>query len=129
MSLMDEFETGPAEGLQQPIKMRDPYALQLTPQELVILASFVKSPMYFVFQKLSEGLIEKTETAHFKTWKEPETFQRTGMVAVAQRMFYESLQSEMKKMIDEFASELDFIKQKKDLLNTPLETQIKKEFE
>ena len=57
MSVMDEFETGPAEGLQ-PIAMRDPLALQLTPQDLVILASWVASPAYRVcceYRHLADG--------------------------------------------------------------------------
>ncbi len=47
MSIMDEFETGSVEGLQ-PIAMRDPNALKFSPQDLVILATWVTSPAYKV---------------------------------------------------------------------------------
>lgn len=128
MGIMDEFETGPVEGLK-PIAMRDPYALQLTPQDLVILAGWVRSPAYAVWQKLSEGVIEKAETAHFQNWKDREAFERTGLVAVAQRMFYEQLQQEAKKQVDEFAGEIDFARKKQELLKTSPEDQILKEFQ
>jgi len=47
MGIMDEFETGPVDGLR-PIAMRDEHALRLTPNDLVILATWVSSPAYVV---------------------------------------------------------------------------------
>ena len=128
MGIMDEFETGPVEGLK-PIAMRDPYALQLTPQDLVILANWVNSPAYAVWQKLSEGVIEKTETAHFQNWKDKEAFERTGLVAVSQRMFYEQVQCEIKKQVDEFAGEIEFARKKVEMMKVSPEEQIVKEFQ
>jgi len=126
MGIMDEFETGPVEGLQ-PIAMRDPYALKLTPQDLVILVNWISSPAYKVWQKLSEGIIEKSETGHFQNWKDKEAFERTGLVAVAQRLFYEEQQKEIKTQVDEFRSEIDFARKKKESLLESPEDQITRE--
>jgi hypothetical protein len=121
MGIMDEFDTGPAEGLK-PIKMRDPNSLKLSPQELIMLSHFVVSPLYQIFQKLSEGIIEESETKHFKLYKEPTAFDRTGLIAVAQRLFYEELQAKMKWQVDEFNADMDFARaQKKALLASPEE--------
>jgi hypothetical protein len=127
MSVMDEFETGPVDGLQ-PIAMRDPYELALTPNELVILATWVSSPAYRVWQKLSESVIEKCETAHFQNWKDAEAFQRTGLVAVASRMHYEQVQLEAKRAVEEFSGELDFARIKKEQLKVSPEQQIQDQF-
>lgn len=127
MGVMDEFETGPVDGLR-PIAMRDPTELQLSPQDLIILANWVSSPAYRVFQKLSEGIIEKTETGHFQNWKDKEAFERTGLIAVSQRMFYEQIQQEAKRQVEEFAGELDFARKKKEGLEKSLEEQIVEEF-
>ena len=127
MSVMDEFETGPAEGLQ-PIAMRDPDDLKFTPQDLVILATWVSSPAYHVWQKLCEGVIEKMETAHFNCWKEEEAFQRTGLFAVAARAHYEQVQLEAKRSVDEFAGELDFARIKKEQMKISPEQMIQDQF-
>ena len=127
MSVMDEFETGPVEGLQ-PIAMRDPHALQLSPNDLVILANWVSSPAYKVWQKLSEGVIEKLETAHFQNWKVEADFQRTGLVAISARLHYEQVQLEAKRAVEEFAGELDFARIKKEQVKTSPEQQIQNEF-
>ena len=126
--LIPEFETGPAEGLQTPIRMRDPRYLQLTAQEKVTLAQWYGSPAYLVWQKLSEGEIEKLETAHFQNWKDGPLFQRTGLFAVAARDHYEKIQLECRRQVEEFSGEVEFIKQKRELLKTSPEEQVKKEF-
>jgi hypothetical protein len=127
MGIMDEFETGPVEGLQ-PIAMRDPLALKLSPQDLVVLATWVSSPAYKVWQKLSEGVIEKLETAHFKNWKDQDDFQRTGLVAVSARMHYEQVQLEATRAVEEFSGELDFARLKQKQLRVSVEEQIQNEF-
>lgn len=127
MGIMDEFETGPVDGLR-PIAMRDPLALSLTPQDLVTLATWVSSPAYVVWQKLSEGVIEKLETGHFQNWKDEEAFQRTGLVAVAARMHYEQVQLEAKRAVEEFAGELDFARIKKEQMSVSAEQQVQNEF-
>ena len=127
-NMFEEFETGPVQGLA-PIALRDPNALKLTPQDLVLLANFVGSPVYRVFQKLAEGIIEVTETGHFQNWKDKDAFERTGLVAVAQRAFYEEMQSQMLKQVEEFSSEVDFARKKKEQLKESIEDQILKEFQ
>ena len=127
MSVLDEFETGPVEGLV-PIAMRDPNFLQLTPQDKVILAQFANSPAHAVFLKLAEGEIEKAETDHFKTWKDKKEFQRTGIFAVAMRIFLERLSAEIQRQVEEFSGEVEFAKQKKAQLQKSPEQQIQEEF-
>jgi len=123
-----EFETGPVAGLQIPIKMRDPRFLQLTAQEKIVIAQWYGSPAYLVWQKLSEGELEKLETTHFNHWKEEEAFQRTGLIAVSARLYFEKIQQECQRQVEEFSGEVEFAKQKKELLQTSLEDQVKKEF-
>jgi hypothetical protein len=77
---------------------------------------------------LSEAIIEKTETAHFQNWKDKEAFERTGLAAVAQRMFYEQFQNDAKRKIEEFSSELDFVRKKQDEMKVSPEEQIIREF-
>jgi predicted thioredoxin/glutaredoxin len=127
MGIMDEFETGPVDGLR-PIAMRDEHALRLTPNDLVILATWVSSPAYVVWQKLSEGVIEKLETSHFQNWKVEADFQRTGLVAVSARLHYEQVQLEAKRAVEEFSGELDFARIKKEQMKVSPEQQIMSEF-
>lgn len=124
----EEFETGPVEGLQVPIAMRDPRFLKLSSTEKVTLANWYGTPAYEVWVKLSQGEIEKLETAHFQNWKDREAFERTGLLAVSARIFFERIMSECTRQMEEFSGEVEFIKQKKDLLGTSLEDQIKQEF-
>lgn len=127
MGVLDEFETGPVEGLM-PIAMRDPNFLKLTPQDKVILAQFANSPAHAVFLKLAEGEIEKAETAHFKVWKDEAEFQRSGIFAVAMRVFLERLSAEIQRQVEEFSGEVQFAKQKKAQLEKSPEEQIQEEF-
>ena len=124
----EEFETGPVEGLQVPIAMRDPRFLKLSSTEKVTLANWYGTPAYEVWVKLSQGEIEKLETAHFQNWKDREAFERTGLLAVSARIFFERIMSECTRQMEEFSGEVAFLKQKKDLLNTSLEDQVKQEF-
>lgn len=127
MGVLDEFETGPVEGLM-PIAMRDPNFLKLTPQDKVILAQFANSPAHAVYLKLAEGELEKMETAHFKVWQDKEAFDRTGLFAVAARVFVERLGAEMQRQVEEFSGEVQFAKQKKAQLEKSPEEQIQEEF-
>jgi hypothetical protein len=125
----EEFETGPAEGLQVPIRLQDLRNVQLTSQEKVTLAQWFGTPAYQVWLKLSEGEIEKMETAHFQSWKDKETFERTGLVSVSARLFFEAVQKACKHQMEEFSGEVEFARTKRELLQTSLEDQAKKEFE
>jgi hypothetical protein len=126
-SVLNEFETGPVEGLQ-PIAMRDPNFLKLTPGDKVILANFYSSPAYAVIMKLMEGEVEKAETDHLKSWRDEVLFQRTGIFAVAMRIFMERVQMEVNRQVEEFAGEVDFARNKKKELETSPEEQILQEF-
>ena len=127
MGVLDEFETGPVEGLL-PISMRNPEEMKLAPQEQVLLVQGVNSPFYQVLMKVFQGELEKLETAHFKVWKDKEAFERTGLFAVAARIFLERSEAEVKRQIDEFSSDIDFAKKKKELLKASLEDQIREQF-
>lgn len=126
-NILDEFNTGPVEGLM-PIKMRDPNHLQLTAQDKVTLVQHVHSPAYQVYLKLAEGVLEEMETAHFQVWKDKEAFERTGLFAVAARIFMERLGADMQRHVEEFAGEVEFAKTKKEVLEKSPEEQIQEEF-
>lgn len=107
---MEEFEmVETAEGLTAGREAN--LHVDLTPAEKVTLAQWYGSPAYNVFIKLANGEIEKSETYHFQTWKNKKLFYATGLKAVAIRDFFEKLQSEMNHQIDEFAGEVEFVKQ------------------
>jgi hypothetical protein len=125
----EEFETGPAKGLQTPIRLQDLRHVQLNPQEKVQLAQWYGTPAYQLWLKLSEGEIEKLETAHFQNWKDGPAFERTGLVAVSARLFFEAIQKECRHQMEEFSGEVEFVRSKQELLRTSLEDQAKKEFE
>ncbi len=127
MGVLDEFETGPAEGLL-PIAMRGPEALKLSSAEMVLLVQGVNSPFYSVLMKLFQGELEKMETSHFKVWQDKEAFERTGIFAVAARVFLERMGTEIQKQVEEFSGELEFVKKKKELMTQSLEQQIRDEF-
>jgi hypothetical protein len=54
-----------------------------------------------------EGEIEKFETEHMQAWKNKELFERTGLVAVAARSFYEKVQVEINYHASEFIGEME----------------------
>lgn len=104
----------PAPGLQQP--KAEPFKhLGLTAGEKFVLARFFASQDWQVFVKLAMGEIEKAETEHFQAWKDKEAFERTGLVAVAQRLFLERLDKEIRHHVDEFAGEVEFARTKQEI--------------
>lgn len=120
-----EYETGPAEGLGV---SADFQSLKLTANDKVVLANGVHSPFYGVLLKLAEGEIQKLETAHFKVWKEKEAFERTGLTAVAARLFFERLQAEFARQAEEFSSEVEFAKKEQSRAQTSPEDFVLNEF-
>ena len=119
---MEDYQAlAPAEGLVH----RRP-TLQLSSDEKLVLVNWAISQEYVLWLKLAEGIIEKAETAHFQTWKDKDTFERTGIMAVAQRIFFERLQHEVKSQVEELQGELEFAKIKKDELNTSPEELIQR---
>lgn len=100
----------PAEGL-----VGRKATLQLTENEKVMLVNWAHSAEYSVFLRLAEALIEADETKHFQLWRDKEAFERTGLVAVAQRLFFERLQKEVNTQFEEFQGELEFIKNEQEI--------------
>ena len=111
----------PAEGLGGKRK-----GLELNPNQKVMLVNWAKSAEYDVFLTLSEGIIEQQETAHFQVWKDKESFERTGLVAVAMRLFFERLQKEVNHQLDEFSGELEFARTQEEVEQTSPEEMIQR---
>jgi hypothetical protein len=130
-NVLEEFE-GPqdriAEGLNVPT-VRDPRFLELTPADKVQLVNFYRSPAYAVVMKLLEGEAEKAETQHMVAWRDQEKFLSTGYVAVAFQMMFERIQAEIKRQVEEFAGELQFIKQKQEQQKISIEEQVEQSFQ
>lgn len=103
---MQDFESV-AQGLRTP----QPKASQMQNDHLVLshpeastVARLPNSPEYNVILRIMEGEIEKLETAHMKCWQDKELFERTGLIAVAARGFYEKTQQEINYHSSEFVS-------------------------
>ena len=127
MSVLDEFDTGPAAGLA-PAVVREHKNIELTPQDKVTLVQFYHSNNYQVVLKLMEGEITKAETDHFKRWRDKDEFERTGLLAVSMRIFFERIQTEINRQVEEFAGELEFARSKKKELETSPEEQVQNSF-
>ncbi len=123
MDIQEQDLLPPAEGL---IGRRA--TLQLTDTEKVMLASWARSTEYSVFLRLAEAIIEVTETKHFQLWKDKEVFERTGLVAVAQRDFFEQLQKEVNTQYSEFQGELEFLRTEQELQTESPEEAIQRSF-
>ncbi|MGH7744524.1 MAG: hypothetical protein ACREQ5_06855 [Candidatus Dormibacteria bacterium] len=101
---MEDFESA-ALGLKNPAAKAksDKYEhLPLSYAELSILAQAPNSQFYNVVLRVMEGELEKLETEHMAQWKEKEKFERSGLVAVAARVFYERIQREINFHVSEF---------------------------
>lgn len=104
---MEEYQMLPAaEGLTGKQSL-----LNLNENQKLALANWASSTEYAIFQVLAEGIIEEQVTAHLRCWKDKDSFERTGLVAVAMQTFYERLQKEVKHQYEEFQGELEFVKQ------------------
>ena len=62
-------------------------------------------------------------------WRDQEKFLSTGYVAVAFQMMFERIQSEIKRQVEEFAGELQFLKQKQEQHTISIEEQVEKSFQ
>lgn len=123
MDIQEQDLLPPAEGL---IGRRA--TLQLTENEKVMLANWARSAEYNIFLRLAEAIIEVNETKHFQLWKDKEVFERTGLVAVAQRDFFEQLQKEVNKQYEEFEGELEFLRTERATQNESPEEAIQRSF-
>lgn len=76
--------------------------IPLSHPEASALMQAPNSLLYNVILRIMEGEIEKMETEHLSVWKKKEEFERTGLVAVSARLFYERVQKEINFQISEF---------------------------
>jgi len=79
-----------------------------TQNEVQLLADLANMPHYQVLLRLMEGEVERGETDHFKAYKQKEEFERLGLIAVAQRIFFERIQKEVEHQKQEL---LDFLEE------------------
>ena len=123
MDIQEQDLLPPAEGL---IGRRA--TLQLTENEKVMLANWARSAEYSIFLRLAEALIEVSETQHFKSWRDKEVFERTGLIAVAKRDFFEQIQKEVNTQYSEFQGELEFLRTEQELQTESPEEAIQRSF-
>lgn len=119
MDIQEHELVAPAEGL-----VGRKSTLTLGENEKLSLVNWATSTEYKIFLRLAESIIERSETSHLRTWKDKEAFERTGLVAVAQRLFFERLQKEVNNQYDEFAGELEFVRQEKGVASLSPEQRI-----
>lgn len=105
MDIQEHELLAPAEGL-----VGRKSTLTLSENERLSLVNWATSTEYKVFLRLAEAIIEVDETSHLKAWRDKEAFERTGLVAVAERIFFERLQKEINTQYEEFQGELEFLK-------------------
>ena len=102
---MEDFESV-AQGLQAQPRGRAAMTkndhLTLTSSEAVIVARLPNSLEYNVILRIMEGELEKMETSHMQNYLDKDLFERTGLMAVAARMFYERIQHEINYHSAEF---------------------------
>jgi len=101
---MEDFETI-ALGLKNPAakaQKRNLGHIPLSNAEMALVAALPESPLYNVELRIMEGIIETLETEHFKAFKNKDEFDRTGIEAVAARVFYERYQKEVAYQAAEF---------------------------
>lgn len=80
----------------------------LSDAQLTQLARVHKGdPLYDVLLQIMEGVLETLETEHLQNWKDKELFDRTGIAAVASRMFFERLQREVNHHLEQFAGRIE----------------------
>lgn len=122
---MEEYQMLPAaEGLTGKQSL-----LNLNENQKLALANWASSTEYAIFQVLAEGIIEEQVTTHLRCWKDKDSFERTGLVAVAMQTFYERLQKEVKHQYEEFQGELEFVKQETAKDKTSPEELIQRSFQ
>lgn len=100
---MEDFESI-ALGLQPPtakaIVKHDHLVLSHT--EMAVVSRLPNSTEYNAILRIMEGEIEKLETEHMQAWRDKELFERTGLIAVSARAFYERFQQEINYHSQEF---------------------------
>lgn len=74
----------------------------LSNAEMQIVSSLPNSAVYNVILRIMEGEIEKLETRHLQLYDDKDKFDRSGLIAVAARVFYENIQKEINHQSSEF---------------------------
>ena len=82
--------------------------VSLSPNAMAIVSQLPNSPVYDTILRIMEGELEKLETEHLKHWKNTEVFDRTGLVAVAARIFYENVQKEINYFVTEYQGNREY---------------------
>jgi hypothetical protein len=106
---MEDFET-----IAQGLQMARPKALvqandhlTLSHEEGAAVSRLPNSIGYNVLLRLMEGELEKLETEHMRAYLDKELFERTGLMAVAARRFYERVQQEVNYQGSEFLGNVE----------------------
>lgn len=100
---------------------------EYTMGEIQLLSALAGMPHYQVLLKLMEGMCEIAETEHFRQFNDKEKFDRSGMIAVAQRVFFERVQKEVEYQKQELASLQEEAQVSDQLANTPAEELIRRD--
>lgn len=102
---------------------------EFTMAETQMLADLANMPHYQILLLLMEGEVERGETEHMRAYKNKEEFERTGLVAVAQRIFYERIQKEVEHQKQELLDLLEEHEASATLKQVPLEELMKRSVE
>jgi len=77
----------------------------LSHPEASAVSRLPNSNEYSAYLRIQEGELEKLETEHMQNWRDKDLFERTGLIAVAARTFYERCQIEVNYHAAEFHGE------------------------
>lgn len=102
--------------------------LKITDAEAAMVSHLPNSPEYNLILRIMEGECEKLETAHMSAWKDEKVFQRTGLIAVSARVFFEQFQREINYHSGEYRSVLETINVQKEVAAMTPEEFIRKGF-
>jgi len=96
-----------------------------TLNEVQMLADLAGMSHYQILLRLMEGEVERGETDHMRAYKNKEEFERTGLIAVAQRIFFERVQKEIEHQRQELLGLLEEQQVSEQLKQVPLEELMK----
>jgi len=128
---MDDLEFLAQELSQPPLvkeKGRPQAHLPLSQSDLALAARLPNSSEYDLILRIFEGELQKLETEHMQSYRDKETFERTGLIAVSGRLLFERLQNEINFHSSEFRGELEAALAEKDSETMTPEEFIKKGF-
>jgi hypothetical protein len=106
---MEDYESI-AQGLRIPVPkaaLAKNDHISLSPGDASTVARLPNSPEYNVILRIMEGELEKLETEHMQSYKDRDSFDRSGLIAVAARLFYERFQVEVNFHSSEFIGNIE----------------------